>query len=139
MDIEEKIRREYEVGATYRQLAKKYRKSFTQIAEILHPEKKVEADKWEAMEDRLSKVKRKLSDLDAFVKDLRSTLEVAAQMREDPKLGCYHTGRYKGLKCAFKNPSTLQCALCPYYMPRWLPVFLLERFEELTFSKPFQR
>lgn len=39
MSLEEQIRRDYEAGLSYRQLAKKYRKSFTQLARILHPER----------------------------------------------------------------------------------------------------
>jgi uncharacterized protein (DUF433 family) len=35
MDIEERIREEYRAGASYRQLAKKYRLSFRKLAEII--------------------------------------------------------------------------------------------------------
>jgi Mor family transcriptional regulator len=35
MDIEEGIREEYRVGASYRELAKKYRLSFRKLAEII--------------------------------------------------------------------------------------------------------
>jgi len=46
MEVEEQIRREYEAGASYRQLAKKYHKSFTQIANILHPERRSGTGGW---------------------------------------------------------------------------------------------
>lgn len=67
MSIEEQIRREYEAGATYRQLAKKYRKSFSQIADIVNPERKAKADKrLAALEDRLSKLERIVDKAQAF-------------------------------------------------------------------------
>lgn len=148
MSVKEKIRCEYEAGASYRQLAKKYRKSFSQIAGILHPERKPETSsaaevleaRLSALEDRLSRIEGKLNHVNVFIQKLRSSLEAAYEIRvkNEPGLGCIHMGRYENAKCLFKNPSKLQCALCPYYVPKWLPGFLAEKME-LAASKPYQR
>ncbi|MEM2196812.1 MAG: hypothetical protein QW290_07010 [Sulfolobales archaeon] len=83
MSIEEQIRREYEAGATYRQLAKKYRKSFSQIADIVNPERKAKADKrLAALEDRLSKLERIVDEAQAFKRALQGLLDTSRGARK---------------------------------------------------------
>lgn len=69
MNVEEQIRKEYEGGATYRQLAKKYRKSFTQISRILHPERKEEDTK------QSETLKKRISELEKEVERLKRSLD----------------------------------------------------------------
>lgn len=85
-------------------------------------------------EERLSKIEHKLEKssrterkLNVLVKDLRSMLEVACRIRQThPEAACIHIGEYRGSKCLFKNPR-LFCALCPLYIPKWLPKFIAEK------------
>lgn len=140
MSVEEQIRREYEAGASYRQLAKKYRKSFSQIAGILHPERKPKTNRAaEVLETRLSRVEGKLNHVNAFVKDLRAALENTYKAHVNQKTGCMHFGKFERDKCMFNKPSKLTCVLCPYYVPKWLPGLVIEKMEELASSKPYQR
>jgi len=122
MSIEEQIRREYETGATYRQLAKKYRKNFSQIADIVNPERKAKADKrLAALEDRLSKLEGIVDELQNFKRVLRGLLDILYEAHISPEMGCFWIEKSKSSKfCLYEKPSRICCALCPYYMPKWL-------------------
>ncbi|MDH7508585.1 MAG: hypothetical protein QHH00_04210 [Methanomassiliicoccales archaeon] len=68
MNVEELIRKDYEDGATYRQLAKKYRKSFTQIARILRADGEGEND------GRSGTLERRILELEREIQMLRSSI-----------------------------------------------------------------
>ena len=63
-------------------------------------------------------MEHRLSRVEGMLNDLYSALENAYQGHVNPKMGYLLIGRYEGAKCIFKNPSKLQCALCPYYVSK---------------------
>jgi len=153
MSVEEQIRRDYEAGASYRQLAKKYRKSFTQISKILHS-RRGEVSKAVPLEGKLSKLEGEVLGLSSrlgAVEEKFKLLELSLNRRFKDGSSCVHLdGEGYCLNWVFKSPvrgwkmkeveggyllkvqeHRLVCALCPSFMSKDFANEYLKKTSEL--------
>jgi hypothetical protein len=159
MSVDE-IRRDYEAGANYRQLAKKYRKSFTQISKILHSRKgegvEGEVSKAGSSEfaGRLSRLEGKVAGLSSrlgVVDERFRLLEQSLDWRFRDGSSCVHLdGEGYCLNWVFKSPvkgwkmkeaeggyllrvqeHRWICALCPSFISKNFANEYLKRMNEL--------
>lgn len=86
MSIEDQIRTEYTQGKTYRQLARKYRKSFGQISKIVSFDNKAILNRVELLEDKENELRVwRVLDMDWFIQFQREVKNRLASLEHQSR------------------------------------------------------